>query len=370
MSIQQELRELEAYTNAKGLAPGLSHIHVDKDSNAWAGDGDVELYIANSGLPHGPWRANAERVLALAKAAGDGCTLELQETDLLVGKGNFAGLVPLAAKEEHLPSLHEQYAATGKPQSLELAGHNAQSFTKAIKHVAPWAAQDIAAGAYWSGVLLRGDAGIYASDQGFHIACAKLHFPYRKGGEDILIPARAALSAANAGEIAGLEVNPKTGIGRFQLHSGHQVYFRLLAVVDPRHKNKYPDAQAVLDTAPDVQYGVTTGMLELTQRIGVVANSKDPVIDLEKDEDGWFMSCAGNGKASDTTPETFQPGSECTPARLTPTRWQQLFEHASEIAPVASRIWFRSDFNFGEVTPGNNAGFLLTGCVSAMTAGE
>lgn len=366
--MQQELRELESYTNSRGLLPGLAHIHITENGSASAGDGDVELYIPKSSLPKGPWSANAAQLVAMARAAGDDATLSIDGENILITSKDFSGRVALAVNDGTVVSLQSQYVEKGSPEVMKIPHPHA--FSEALRRCAPFASVDGAAGGHWTGVLIRGDKTLAASNQGFHITEAVFDGPFRKAGQpDIIIPARAALAAANAGAITSMEVNNEQGIGLFTLESGHIVLFRLLSgpMVDGK-PGKYPDVDKALteQMPPDEVFAAVGDLQVATQRAGIAADTKNPRIALEFDENGWFVSCQGNGETS-VTLEKFQPGAGAAAVVLPPALWELVLTHASEVAPV-NDLWFRSRFEIDH----NNAkqSFLLRGVMSGMNYGQ
>jgi hypothetical protein len=363
--MQQELKELESYTNSRGLLPGLAHVHVTKDGAAFAGDGDVELYIPKSSLPAGPWSANAAQLVNMVKVAGDDAVIALDGESVLVTSKDFTGKVQMAAEDASVVSLQSQYVEKGTPEVMKLPHPHA--FSEALRRVAPFASTDNSGGGHWTGLLIRGDKALVASNQGFHVVQAVFDKPFRKaGGADILVPARAALAAANAGAVVSMEVNDAQGIGLFMLENGHVVLFRLLT--GPTVNGKvaaFPDVDEPLDNnmPEDGLFAASDALLPTVQRVAVAASAKDPRIALEFDDSGWFLSCSGNGEASISL-EKFAPAEGAQAVVLSPPLWELVLTHASEVAPVAD-LWFRSRFNIEHEKAAQS--FLLRGFMSGMS---
>lgn len=363
-----EIRELESYTNSRGLLPGLAHIHVTKEGAAFAGDGDVELYIPKSSLPAGPWSANASQLVNMVKVAGEGANITLDGAFVMVTSKDFSGKVQQATADKSAVSLQEQYSEKGAPEVIRLPHPHA--FTEALKRVAPFASLDSVAGGHWTGLLMRGDRSLAASNQGFHVAQAVFDQPFRAPGKaDILIPARAALAAANAGAVVSMEVNDEQGIGLFVLESGHIVLFRLLSppVTDGK-PGKYPDVDAPLESnmPEDDKFAASDVLLPTVARVSIAADSKNPRVTLECDESGWFLSCSGNGEASISL-DTFKPGAEAAAVTLSPELWTLALTHAGEVAPVTD-LWFRARFEIEHANA--KQAFLLRGFMSGMAYEE
>lgn len=359
-----QLRQLAAYANSRGVVPGLALVHVNNKGQAWATDGEVELYLPKSPFPNQErWAVDAAQFAKVVNAASMGHSdsrvdAELDDQgNLSIAKGKFQALIPLADGEHHLPAMaHDLKPKSNATVTVEFK--NPGMVTEALRSIAPFAAQDASAGRHWTAVLLRKGA-LYASNQGFSVVCAapQGEKALAKAGE-LLIPARACAAIGEA-TATKLLINSDAGLGAFVLKDGEVVVFRMIE----QPEEGFPDAgEFITQNYPGEEFW---SELDENFTIGVsqamaVADDKDPRVTLENDEGGWLLFATGKGSANVELEDFESEGGTVT---LSQRYWTSLLNVASELAPVGD-MWFRSDL---EVDKGQ---FTLTGFVSGFVEQE
>lgn len=334
------LNALEGYTNSRGLVAGLALIHVLPDKMAWSGDGDVELWLFDHPLPSGraKWDVNAEQLVALVRAAGDGAAIEVSENtgEVRIAGKDFEGTTPLVSDSS--VSLWEQF---DHDRAEKIAIKASSELTTALGIAAKYAAQEGNAGAYWMAVVLRG-GHLWASNQGYGFAKLTLDHPLEHS-KDVLIPARACRAAADAGmAVTELLVDHERGLGAFLLADGKaSIVFRLVPV-----ESVYPDLEkgaATWRPQATMAWGDAVHIQNAIPRAALAADGKLPLVELRKNNRGWLLYAKGKGEASVALP-LFQVDAAAEAVLLPLRRWKQLLEAAAEVLPLKSGVWFRAGF--------------------------
>lgn len=334
------LKALEGYTNSRGLLPGLALIHVLPEQMAWAGDGDVELWLFQHQLPTQDkrWDVNAAQLVALVRAAGDKAEITVQEDqgEVFIAGQNFEGTTALVKDDS--PSLWEIF---DQEAAIKVPIENSAEFTTALGTAAKYAAKEGNAGAYWMAVVLRG-GHLWASNQGYGFAKVTLDHPVEYD-EDVLIPARACQAALDSAmTVNEFLIDNNSGLGAFLLNDGAAaIVFRLVPV-----EKQYPDLEkAVAGFRPKADAVWADALLIQNElpRVSLASDGKLSLIELKPDQRGWLLYTAGHGEASVALP-LFRPDASAEACTLPLKRWQQMMEAAAEVLPLKSGVWFRAGF--------------------------
>lgn len=358
--ILAQVKRLAGFANTRAVVAGLTMIHVTEKGEAFATDGEIELYIPNTLLPaEARWSVVADTLLKVANAAGADAVADLQldAGKVLVYAGRFAAQVDLAGKDSHLSPAYRRLLKDPKKATVWQVADSV-AFTDALRLVGQFAATDAASGAHWTAVLLR-NGSLYASDRGFSVARATVDGAPNTG-KDVLIPARACALITEA-KVKSLTINEADGIGSFELTDGAHIVFRTVAAPE----KGYPDAERLLATMPgDGHWAAMNDSLRLAlAQAAAVLKTDHPVLRLSREEGaGWFVSASGIGEASVDLPDFECPNGE--PLLLPLVNWNLLTGCAAEIAPMGDHLLFRSVISSGK------GKFSVAGRVAAFIESE